>query len=327
MHINSTTDLPVTQNSENRINHVSTDDFSSLFTALLAVTDMGEDYENISFDSRASQQSGDNQEETDSVIEPDDPLLNQDYLPEAGVIYTMTPAMTDFASKEDKTPDDNDLSFFSSTIKTHSLPTLTLNSSETTAKSDGINQLPQTYQVSVTSAVAPQLSPSMEPITSVVPAIVETQMQIPAKMPLISIELPQTTGTPEWQQSLNHQILHFIRAGIHHAELRLRPETLGPIQVNLRVSHEQVEMSVMAQHSQTRDALDHALPALRQLLSESGLQLSDHQMGTGTANYYAKEKGEHEKWMSPQTAENTPEEPALTLTENMPLQLGVNVFV
>jgi len=328
MHIKPTTDLPITQNSESRISHVPcADDFSSLFTALLAVTDMEEGHEDISFDARVNQQTGDNQEGTDSAIEREEPPLQLEDPSEAGIIYTMAPSMTDFVSKEDKTPDDNDPLFFPSTLKTHILPTLALNLSETTAKSDGINQIPQTYQMFVTPAAAPQLFQSMEPITSITPAIIETQIQIPVKMPLISIALPQTIGTPEWQQSLNQQILHFIRAGVHHAELRLRPETLGPIQVNLRVSHEQVEMSVMAQHPQTRDALDHALPALRQLLSESGLQLSANQVITDTANHFGKGKAEHEKWMSPETAENTAEETLLTLTENIPLQLGVNIFV
>jgi len=127
-----------------------------------------------------------------------------------------------------------------------------------------------------------------------------------------SVLLPGAAGTAQWQHSLSQQISAFIREGVHYAELRLQPESLGPIQVSLRMSNEQMEISFIAPHAQTREVLESALPLLRQSLSESGLALGESQISGETSDasllFYDREK------QPPRTGK------LIVMPENIPLE-------
>lgn len=100
-----------------------------------------------------------------------------------------------------------------------------------------------------------------------------------ASAPVPVSVLPQTTGTAEWQKSLGQQVALFARNGIQHAELRLHPEELGAVQISMRMNNERMHIHFIAEHAHARDALENALPNLRQSLNESGIQLGQSHIG------------------------------------------------
>jgi Flagellar hook-length control protein len=77
--------------------------------------------------------------------------------------------------------------------------------------------------------------------------------------PMLNAQL----GSNEWQQALSQQIVMFSRNGQQNAELRLHPEDLGAIQINLTLDKDQAQLSMVSSHSQVRAALEAALPQLR----------------------------------------------------------------
>lgn len=92
---------------------------------------------------------------------------------------------------------------------------------------------------------------------------------------IYSLPMQQIAGTPQWQQTLGKTVIYFVREGVHHAQLRLTPEALGQVTVQLRMGEEQVNIRLIADSAQAKDALENAMPLLRQSLSEAGILLGE----------------------------------------------------
>jgi flagellar hook-length control protein FliK len=63
-------------------------------------------------------------------------------------------------------------------------------------------------------------------------------------------------------------------AGVGSASLRLTPEQLGPVEVRISVHQSSASVWFTAAQSETRTALEQALPQLKDLFSAQGLNLA-----------------------------------------------------
>lgn len=124
--------------------------------------------------------------------------------------------------------------------------------------------------------------PSADKMTALFNNNVDTITAKPSSTMVSMASLPQTVGTPEWQKSLSQQISLFSRDGIQHAQIRLHPDELGAIQISMRMSSERMQIHFMADNIQAREALENALPSLRQSLAESGIELGQSSVGSDT---------------------------------------------
>lgn len=94
--------------------------------------------------------------------------------------------------------------------------------------------------------------------------------QAPAtSLPRIDVPLQD----PAWGDALNERVTFMSGKEIRNAEIRLNPAELGPIRVQLTVDDRGTSVSFTAHHAHTRDAIEQALPRLRELFSEQGLSL------------------------------------------------------
>jgi flagellar hook-length control protein FliK len=81
-------------------------------------------------------------------------------------------------------------------------------------------------------------------------------------------------GAPGWSDELGTQ-LHFLADKGHSiASLRLSPEHLGPLEVQISVQDNQASVWFGATNSDTRAALEQALPRLREMFAAQGMSLS-----------------------------------------------------
>jgi flagellar hook-length control protein FliK len=69
------------------------------------------------------------------------------------------------------------------------------------------------------------------------------------------------------------------KEGIQQAEMKMNPANLGPVEVKLHVQNDQASVTFLAQHSTTREALEQALPKLRDSFAENGIQLTHAEVG------------------------------------------------
>jgi len=94
-----------------------------------------------------------------------------------------------------------------------------------------------------------------------------------------TLPITMTLATPMtqtgWGQAVAERVVWMTNAKIQEAEIQLNPRELGPIGIKVKIQNEQASVSFVVQHSATREALEQALPRLRDMLAESGLQLGE----------------------------------------------------
>jgi flagellar hook-length control protein FliK len=98
--------------------------------------------------------------------------------------------------------------------------------------------------------------------------------------------IPQPVGTPAWDDALSGRVVWMTKNDVQSAEIRLNPEDLGPIEVRLSLSGDQNSTATVqftATQGATRDAIEAALPRLREMLEASGISLGNASVDAGNA--------------------------------------------
>jgi flagellar hook-length control protein FliK len=93
-------------------------------------------------------------------------------------------------------------------------------------------------------------------------------------------ELPTATlntplRQPGWDQALGERVMWVVNQKFQGVELKLNPAHLGPIEVRVQMQNDQAQVSFVAQHGPVRDALEAALPRLREMFTANGFNLVD----------------------------------------------------
>lgn len=110
----------------------------------------------------------------------------------------------------------------------------------------------------------------------------QTAQTVAAPVPTATIS--QEMGTEAWRQSLNQQISLYSRNGIQNAEIRLNPQELGVIRINMQLNSDQATLHFVSENHQVRAALEAAMPQLRTSLAESGIQLGESSVGAESSS-------------------------------------------
>jgi flagellar hook-length control protein FliK len=88
-----------------------------------------------------------------------------------------------------------------------------------------------------------------------------------------------TINTPvsheKWGDEFNQKITWLSNQKEQTAELHLNPPQLGPMDVVLKVSGDQATALFTSPHAAVREAVEQALPKLREMLAESGIMLGN----------------------------------------------------
>ena len=139
-----------------------------------------------------------------------------------------------------------------------------------------------------------------------------------------------TTGlqNPQWSQKVTEQDSFMLKGGFQQAEIKLNPAHLGPMEIKLTVNDDQANVNFVAQHAPVRDALDAAIPRLREMLEQQGLNLADVDVSTQSQQRQDEEgKGSSQGNMAKVDADDTAEQAdAQHITVNMDSGSGVSVF-
>ena len=78
---------------------------------------------------------------------------------------------------------------------------------------------------------------------------------------------------PEGQQQLAEKVRWMVNGRNPAAEIRLDPPELGAMQIKVNMSSETATVSFTVQSAQAKEALDQAVPRLRDMLQEQGIEL------------------------------------------------------
>ncbi|MDJ0917588.1 MAG: flagellar hook-length control protein FliK [Woeseiaceae bacterium] len=88
-----------------------------------------------------------------------------------------------------------------------------------------------------------------------------------------SIDVPVREAA--WGDRLNERVVMMANNRLQNVDLRLSPAELGPLRVKVSVEDGTANVSFVAQHAITRDAIEQALPRLKLLLEQNGIDLGN----------------------------------------------------
>ena len=95
-----------------------------------------------------------------------------------------------------------------------------------------------------------------------------------ARMESFAIAKPLTH--PDWGRDVGEQVMWLYNKDISAAEIKLNPPHLGPISVRIDVNQDnQASILFSAQHLETREALEAAVPKLREMLHGQQVELAN----------------------------------------------------
>lgn len=95
-------------------------------------------------------------------------------------------------------------------------------------------------------------------------------------------KLTPAVGSRGWDQALGQRVVWMVNGAEQSASLSLNPPDLGPLQVVLNVSQGQATASFTAAQPEVRQALEAAMPRLRDMLADAGINLGQTSVGAGT---------------------------------------------
>ncbi|WP_300751511.1 flagellar hook-length control protein FliK [Janthinobacterium sp.] len=95
-------------------------------------------------------------------------------------------------------------------------------------------------------------------------------------------KLAGRVGTPAWDQQLGQKVVWMAAGGDQSATLTLNPPDLGPLQVVLTVTNDQANAAFMSAQPEVRQALEAAMPRLREMMGEAGIAFGNATVSAGT---------------------------------------------
>jgi flagellar hook-length control protein FliK len=136
------------------------------------------------------------------------------------------------------------------------------------AKGDGQREisrdpgLPEQFRAAPMAPIAVHVEPARDQLAVASPA--------PLNVPV---------GQRGWDQGLGDRMVWMAGQGHQVAELHLNPPDLGPMTIALTLDNDQASARFTSPHAAVRDAIETAMPRLREMLADSGITLGNASVG------------------------------------------------
>jgi flagellar hook-length control protein FliK len=124
---------------------------------------------------------------------------------------------------------------------------------------------------------APPEVPASQPESSLLlaPSFERPSQTLTSDAGAVSRPLQHNVGAQAWTEELGTRVTVMAERGQHSASLRLSPEHLGPLEIRIAIRDDQASVWFGAAHADTRAAIEHALPRLREMFAAQGMSLTD----------------------------------------------------
>ncbi len=173
------------------------------------------------------------------------------------------------------------------------------------------------------------IQPSMERVSGQ-----ETQIaaETTKAAPHSAMERAVNIARPEAAGQLADRVRMLVNQGNMSADIRLDPPDLGSMQIRISMNGEQASVNFVVQSQQARDMLDQAVPRLRDMLAERGIEL-----GQSSVEQQQKDNksgdSQHQGKLADTNAEDDMSEQQSDLSEGQEVRLtngalgGIDYFV
>jgi|GEM_PF-2680227 len=144
------------------------------------------------------------------------------------------------------------------------LATAALKASQALLHSDG----PESLTIGAAHGEATPLSMAATPP--------RTELPLPSLQPVSPVPLDmQRSG---WGHTLGQQLVWMVENQVQHADIKLNPPHLGPLEVRLSLQQDQANVTFFSHDSAVRHAIESSLPRLREMLDGQGVRLAQAQV-------------------------------------------------
>jgi len=147
-----------------------------------------------------------------------------------------------------------------------------------------------------------------------------------ASQPVLAMQ--PSMQSEAWGKVLSSRVVWMAREGVQQAELRLNPANLGPVEVKLHMNNDLANVTFIAQNAATRDALEQALPRLRESFQENGMELANADVSDQETEQSSDEDGssDNASTRSTMAGDELDDVHHNDSIESGELELGVSVF-
>lgn len=121
-------------------------------------------------------------------------------------------------------------------------------------------------------------------------ALLQNAPAAPAARPPAIINLHAPVGSEQWSQALGERVQWLADQNFTQAQIKLNPAQLGPIEIRVQVNGDQATVQFTAHNHLTRDALEQAMPRLRDMLGANGFNTVD----VNVAQHSFSERPQHQ---------------------------------
>ena len=92
--------------------------------------------------------------------------------------------------------------------------------------------------------------------------------------------LPETLDLQQgnWGRVLGHQLNWIVNNRMQEAEIRINPPHLGPLEVRMSLHQNQTNVTFFCHDAAVREAIENAIPRLREMLDSQGISLNQAQV-------------------------------------------------
>lgn len=98
------------------------------------------------------------------------------------------------------------------------------------------------------------------------------EQQTPASA---AVQSPMVLTKENASDQVAERVQMMMSKNLKHVDIRLDPPELGRMQIRMSLNNDSATVHFTVQNQQTRDMVDQAMPRLREMLSQQGIQLAD----------------------------------------------------
>lgn len=107
------------------------------------------------------------------------------------------------------------------------------------------------------------------------------------------VEVPVNINHEQWADKFSEQIIWLGHHSVKSALIKIHPEDLGPVEISIKVVKDAASVNINTHNNYVKDIVDQALPRLREMMAEQGMNLSEvNVQSDANSRQYSQSKDE-----------------------------------
>ncbi len=118
--------------------------------------------------------------------------------------------------------------------------------------------------------------------------------QLRAEQSTANVQSPLVLTKDNAGEQVAERLQMMMSKNLKHVDIRLDPPELGRMQIRMSLNSDAATVHFTVQNQQTRDLVDQAMPRLREMLAQQGLQLADSSVQQQSSGQQQRQMAQHQ---------------------------------